>query len=137
MLEIKVLKDDELLSKNDLFNKNYDLENTMFILENNNIVGYLEFEKNNLYYMVKNIKTKDDDYLLKDGLIKSMINYIDLKGVLTLIIEKDNNEEIIKNLKFKDLQINNLYEINEFNKYSYINAVEFFSSSCNCCKGNC
>ncbi|WXR61818.1 hypothetical protein WG909_00990 [Peptostreptococcaceae bacterium AGR-M142] len=137
MLEIKVLKDDELLSKNDLFNKNYDLENTMFILENNNIVGYLEFEKNNLYYMVKNIKTKDDDYLLKDGLIKSMINYIDLKGVLTLIIEKDNNEEIIKNLKFKDLQVNNLYEINEFNKYSYINAVEFFSSSCNCCKGNC
>lgn len=137
MLEIKVLKNDELLKKNNLFNKEYDLENTMFILENNDIVGYLEFEKNTLYYMIKDIKTKQDDYLLKDGLVKSMINYIDLKGVLTLIIKKADNEEIIKNLKFKDLQNDNLYGINEFDKYSYINAVEFFSSSCNCCKGKC
>ncbi|MCT4585148.1 MAG: hypothetical protein N4A54_09515 [Peptostreptococcaceae bacterium] len=137
MLEIKVLSNEEFLNKKDLFNKDYDLENTMFILEKNDIVGYLEFEKNTLYYMIKDIETKNDDYLLKDGLVKSMINYIDLNGVLTLIIKKHNNEDLIKNLNFKNLMDNNLYEINDYKNYSYINAVEFFSSSCNCCKGKC
>ena len=129
MLEIRRAKKEELQGKINV-NK-FDLPNTLFILENGNVLGWATYDLIDNYGMLKEMQINPLYSILKDALLRSILNMMDYLKVKYFILKNDNNETIYRKIGFKNLETNNIFNL-DANKYLYISIDEFFSSSCQC-----
>lgn len=132
MLEIRKVTSEELQGKVDF--SSIDLNNTIFILENDNVLGYASYELFDTYGMLKEIHLTEGNEILKDGLIRSVLNMMDFLKINYFVLENDVDEKLYRRIGFKDLEENNIFELDK-DKYLYINISEFFNSSCQCSCG--
>ncbi len=129
MLEIRRASADEVQDKVDI--SNFDLNNTLFILEKGNVLGYASFEIKDFYGQL--IKLEVEEELLKDGLMRSVINAMDFQGIEYFVAEKDENEGIYKMIGFKDVESDNIFDLEE-GRYIYMVVKELFEHKCQGCQ---
>lgn len=129
MLEIRRASENELKDKIDI--SNFNLDNTLFILEKGNVLGYASFEIKDFYG--KLIKLEVEDKLLKDGLMRSVINAMDYRGIEYFVAEKNEDEGIYKLIGFKDVGKDNIFHL-EAGKYIYMIVKELFEHKCPGCQ---
>ncbi|SHJ80039.1 hypothetical protein [Tepidibacter formicigenes] len=142
MITICKIKEEDLKKiETILEEKNIDIknikENYLAVYDKDNILGFGGYDLLNNIAVLKviDIFDKNMENILKDGLIKSLLNLADINGIRIFMIKKDKNISFYKNIGFVELDnrdfILNL-DINE-EEYIYINLLEFFK---NPCKGN-
>ncbi|SHH50187.1 GNAT family N-acetyltransferase [Tepidibacter thalassicus] len=141
MITICKIKDRDLEKfENILKEKNINTitkDNFLVVYEENDILGFGGYEllDNIAVLKIIDIFDKGMDSILRDGLIKSLLNLADINGIRIFMVKKDENVSFYKNIGFKDLKnrdfILNL-DVNE-DEYLYINILEFFT---NPCRGN-
>lgn len=134
------IKDIESIQKN-LQKTGVDIKNLednfLVVYENDSILGFGGYDilENIAALKVLTITEKSMESILKDGLIKSLLNLADLNKLKIFIIKKDNDEKFYKNIGFKELE-NRDFILNldlNYKEYIYINIDDFFN---NPCKGN-
>ena len=128
MFEIRRANKEELQGKIDL--KDINLPNTLFIIENENILGWATYDLINNYGILKKLYINPMYTILKDALIRSVLNMMDYLNVDYFLLENDD-ETLYRKIGFKNLKTNNIFHVNS-NKYLYISIEEFFNSSCQC-----
>lgn len=133
-------KDIEMIQKK-LEETNSDIKNLednfLVVYENDSILGFGGYDVIESMAILKllTITEKSMELILKDGLIKALLNLADLSKIKIFIIKKDTDEKFYKNIGFKELE-NKDFILNiemDDKKYIYINIDDFFN---NPCKGN-
>ena len=113
-------------------------DNFLVVYENNRILGYGGYDIYGKICKMNILKIldRDLDIVMRDGLIKSLLNLADLSNLNFFILKKDENESLYKNIGFTDLtraEFKVDFEINK-EEYLYINIDNFFSHPCKCSK---
>lgn len=104
-----------------------------FLLKHNDdIIGYIHFKDEEEDVTIKEIEmfnSRDDEILMIDLLIKSVINAADMRGKNRIVIDETlvkNNVDWIKNMGFKQ----------DEQKF-HIDVKKFFSKQCTGCDKGC
>jgi hypothetical protein len=129
MLEIRRANKEELQNKLNL--NNFNLHNTLFILENGNILGWGSYELFDNYGKLKKIHIENGYEILKDGLLRSLLNMMDYFNVNYFVMKNDSDEKLYCRIGFKKLEEYSKFGLDKDN-YLYIDIKKFFNSSCQC-----
>jgi N-acetylglutamate synthase-like GNAT family acetyltransferase len=109
-------------------------QNILCAYENNQLLGFAGYEiKNNMAFLKTiNVIDKTLGMVLKDGLIKSLLNMADINGINIFMVKKYDEMSFYKNIGFNDLNNRDfLLDINiDENEYLYIKLTDFFKNPC-------
>ncbi|MCT4594698.1 MAG: hypothetical protein N4A57_10590 [Anaeromicrobium sp.] len=129
MLEMYLEKDPSIISG--FLNKELNNKSEFVILkEKNEILGILEFlQINPLVAEIKEIKIMNEEFSMKDGLIRAALNFMFNRGIFFAIDKENNLEPYGSEKDSKDLILK------EFRDYYSLDLNKWINSSC--CKGGC
>ncbi len=137
----KIYKKSEVKIKSILDKENVDYskieQNILGAYENEELLGFGGYEiKNSIAFLSTiNVFDKNIELVLKDGLIKSLLNMADINGINIFMVKKWDQIDFYKRIGFNELSNKDFLldiDMNE-NEYLYIKLAEFFK---NPCKGN-
>ncbi|WP_248476587.1 hypothetical protein [Tepidibacter aestuarii] len=109
-------------------------QNILCSYENEELLGFAGYEiKNNIAFLSTiNIFDKTLEMVLKDGLIKSLLNMADINGIKIFMVKECGQMNFYKNIGFDKLYNRDFLldiDIDE-NEYSYIKLADFFENPC-------
>ncbi|WFD12146.1 hypothetical protein [Tepidibacter hydrothermalis] len=134
----KMYEKSEISIKSILDEENVDYskikQNILCAYENEKLLGFAGYEiKNNVAFLSTiNILDKTLEGVLKDGLIKSLLNMADLNGINIFMVKKCDPINFYRNIGFKELENRDFLleiDINE-NEYLYLKLADFFKNPC-------
>ena len=115
-------------------------ENFLVIYDNVNILGYGGFDVYNSICIMNSLEILDQsvDMIMRDGLIKALVNLADLNKHKIFIIKKDEYEKFYNNLGFNELSNREfILELDLIDKeYIYADINNFFNQPCRCKNNN-
>ncbi len=123
-----------------LENEGVDFENIkedfLVVYEKNKILGlggYKKIENVGILNYLR-ILEKNMELVLKDGLIKALLNLADLNKIKVFLVKKEDDEMFYKKIGFNALESRDfILNISLQEKYLYIKLADFFNHPC---KGN-
>ncbi|MEJ8555456.1 GNAT family N-acetyltransferase [Tepidibacter sp. Z1-5] len=134
----KMYEKSEIRIKSILDEENVDYskikQNILCAYENEKLLGFAGYEiKNNIAFLSTiNIFDKTLEMVLKDGLIKSLLNMADLNGINIFMVKKYDQINFYRNIGFKELDNRDFLlgiDINK-NEYLYLKLADFFKNPC-------
>lgn len=100
--------------------------------EDEDILGICIYEIEGKICKVNFLKMFDDSPLLKDGLIRSLINFVDLKGIEYIVVKNEGEESFYCKIGFNPLFFR-YFMIDlkgEESNYLFLDIKEFFTKGC-------
>ena len=134
----KMYENSEIRIKSILDAENVDYgkikQNILCSYENEKLLGFAGYEiKSNIAFLSTiNIFDKTLEMVLKDGLIKSLLNMADINGINIFMVKKCNTINFYNNIGFNELDNRDFLlgiDINE-NEYLYLKLADFFKNPC-------
>ncbi|WP_099189268.1 GNAT family N-acetyltransferase [Tepidibacter mesophilus] len=132
----KMYEKNEIKIRSILDKENIDYEkikqNILCAYENGELLGFAGYEiKENIAFLSTiNIFDKSLDMVLKDGLIKALLNMADINGINIFIVKKCDEINFYKNIGFNNLNNEEvLFDVDE-NEYLYLKIADFFKNPC-------
>jgi len=109
-------------------------QNILCAYEKEKLLGFAGYKiKSNIAFLSTiNIFDNTLESVLKDGLIKSLLNRADLNGINIFMVKKHNEINFYKNIGFNELDNRDFLleiDINE-NEYLYLKLADFFKNPC-------
>ncbi|KXZ39887.1 hypothetical protein SAMN05661008_00891 [Alkalithermobacter thermoalcaliphilus JW-YL-7 = DSM 7308] len=137
MLKIVKVNEKDIDKLNTLLKKSIEtdmLDSSLVIYDNEEILGYASYkQKGNIAYLNDFfIFNETMNNILKDGLIKSLLNLADINGIKLFLVEKNEDELFLKKIGFKDLSESELILDKDIQINKYLCAIlpDFFDSAC-------
>lgn len=134
----KMYENDNSIIKSILEKENIEYgkikENILCAYEKEKLLGFAGYkiESNIAFLSTINIFDNTLELVLKDGLIKSLLNRADLNGINIFMVKKYNAINFYKNIGFNELDNRDFLleiDINE-NEYLYLKLADFFKNPC-------
>ncbi|OPJ57211.1 GNAT family N-acetyltransferase [Alkalithermobacter paradoxus] len=137
MLKITRINKEDKSVVESILNRELDtqsLHNLLAIYDDKNILGCASYKTEDGIAYLKDfiVLDKTSEGILKDGLIKSLLNLADLNGIKLFLIKKDINEKFFKKIGFMDLSEREFIVSENLKDEEYIYAIlpDFFNTAC-------